>query len=309
MKAFVYEQYGDANVLEFKELEKPIPKDNEILVRIYASTVSAGVIWMRKGEYPNSTLFTFLLRLHLGISKPKINILGIEYAGVIEAVGKEVHYFQKGDRVFGTTTGLKNGTYADYVCVPEKGKYNIVARMPCGISFEEATALPIGGMTALCILKRVKLQVGQSILIYGASGSVGTFAVQIAKYFGAKVTAVCSGKNIKLVKSIGADEVIDYTIQTDYLSNEQYDIVFDAVGKMPQSNLKFLLKPSGRFCTINSLTDEKLSHIHQLLNMLDEQKLKVVIDRTYSFVQLTEAHEYVEQGHKRGNVVISHLLT
>ncbi len=306
MKAFLYNQYGNADVLQYKEIEKPLPADNEVLVRIYASTVSAGVIWMRKGEYPNSKLFTFLLRMHFGISKPKTNILGVEFAGVVEAVGKNVHYFQRGDKVFGTTTGLKTGAYADYVCVPEKGKQNIFTRMPRGLSFEQAAALPVGGMTALSILKKANIKAKQSVLIYGASGSVGTFAVQIAKYFGAKVTAVCSGKNINLVRSIGADEAIDYTIQTDGLSSEQYDIVFDAVGKMPQSFIKPILKSSGTFCSINSITEEKLSYIHQLLNMVDEQKLKVVIDRTYSFVQLTEAHEYVEKGHKRGNVVISH---
>ena len=306
MKAYLYSQYGNADVLQYKEIEKPLPAKNEVLVRIYASTVSAGVIWMRKGEYPNSTLLTFLLRMHLGISKPRTNILGVEFAGVIEAVGKEVHYFQKGDKVFGTVTGLKKGTYADYVAVPEKGKHNIIARMPRGLTFEQASALPVGGMTALSILKKVNIQAGQTVLIYGASGSVGTYAVQIAKYLGAKVTAVCSGKNIKLVRSIGADEAIDYTIQTDGLSTEQYDIVFDAVGKMPKSFIKPILKPSGTFFSINSLTVEKLSYIHQLLNMIDEQKLKVVIDRTYSFEQLAEAHEYVEKGHKRGNVAICH---
>jgi NADPH:quinone reductase-like Zn-dependent oxidoreductase len=244
--------------------------------------------------------------MHLGFFKPKMNILGVEFAGVVEAVGKDVHDFVKGDKVFGTTTGLKNGSYADYVCVPEKGKQNIFARMPRGLSFEQAAALPVGGMTALSILKKANIKAKQSVLIYGASGSVGTYAVQIAKYFGAKVTAVCSGKNIHLVKSIGADEAIDYTIQRDSLSNELYDIVFDAVGKMPQSFIKPILKHSGTFCSINSITEEKLSYIHQLLNMVDEQKLKVVIDRTYSFVQLTEAHEYVEKGHKCGNVVICH---
>ena len=306
MKAYLFNQYGNADVLLYKEIEKPLPADNEVLVKVYASTVSAGVIWMRKGEYPNSKLFTFLLRLHLGISKPKMNILGVEFAGVVESVGKKVHYFQKGDKVFGTATGLKTGTYADYICVPEKGKQNIIARMPRGLTFEQAAALPVGGMTALGILKKANIQAGQSVLIYGASGSVGTYAVQITKYFGAKVTAVCSGKNIQLVRSIGADTAIDYTIKSDSLSNEQFDIVFDAVGKMPQSFIKPILKPSGIFCSINSLTEEKLSYIHQLLNMVDEQKLKVVIDRTYSFVQLTEAHEYVEKGHKRGNVVICH---
>jgi NADPH:quinone reductase-like Zn-dependent oxidoreductase len=306
MKAYLFNQYGNADVLLYKEIEKPLPADNEVLVKVYASTVSAGVIWMRKGEYPNSKLFTFLLRLHLGISKPKMNILGVEFAGVVESVGKKVHYFQKGDKVFGTATGLKTGTYADYICVPEKGKQNIIARMPRGLTFEQAAALPVGGMTALGILKKANIQAGQSVLIYGASGSVGTYAVQIAKYFGGKVTAVCSGKNIQLVRSIGADTAIDYTIKSDSLSNEQFDIVFDAVGKMPQSFIKPILKPSGIFCSINSLTEEKLSYIHQLLNMVDEQKLKAVIDRTYSFVQLTEAHEYVEKGHKRGNVVICH---
>lgn len=306
MKAFLYNQYGNADVLQYKEIAKPIPNSKEVLIRIHASTVSAGVIWMRKGRCPNSKLASFLLRMYLGFSRPKINILGVEFAGVVESVGKDVHYFKKGDKIFGTTTGLKHGTYADYVCLPEQGKQNVIARIPDGLSFEEAAALPVGGMAALCILNKAKLRAGQKILIYGASGSVGTYAVQIAKYYGAHVIAVCSNRNLQLVQSLGADLAFDYTLNANIFTNEKYDLVFDAVGKIPKLYIKLLLNSKGKFYSINTTTDEKLSYLHQLLNMIAEQKLKVVIDRFYSFIQLAAAHEYVEQGRKRGNVVICH---
>jgi len=292
--------------LEYEDVSKPVPKKNELLIRVKASTVSAGVIWLRKGEYPNSRFISFMLRLYFGISKPRVNMLGIEYAGVVESVGTGVHTFKKGDKVFGTSTGLYNGTYAEYICVPEKGRQNVIARIPEGLTMEEAAALPVGGMTAFCILNKAKVEKEHKVLIYGASGSVGTYAIQIAKYYGAHVTAVCSTRNLSLVKSLGADEVIDYTVNHDILCREKFDLVFDAVGKLPHQLTPLILHAKGKACSVNSLVSERLSYLNELLNMIDAQKLKIVIDRTYSFVQMVEAHEYVEQGHKRGNVVICH---
>ena len=306
MKAFLCDQYGDATVLQCKEIARPVPKNKEVLVKIHASSVSAGAIWMRKGEFPGSGLFTFFLRMQCGIFKPRNGILGVEFSGVVEQTGKDVRDFKIGDQVFGTTTGLKNGSYADYVCIPEHSKIGVMALIPNGMSFESAAALPVGGMTALQILNRARIRPGQKILIYGASGSVGTFAVQIARYQGAHVTAVCSGSNIDLVKSIGADEAIDYTVKTDSLSADQFDIVFDAVGKMPRAFINPLLGTSGKFYSINTITAEKQAYIHQLIKMTEEKKLEVVIDWVYPFVQLANAHAYVEAGHKKGNVVIRH---
>lgn len=242
IRAVVYTEYGSPSVLQLKEVEKPVPKNKEMLVRVHASTVSSGVIWIRKGLYPGSKLFTCLIRLAFGITKPKRTVLGFEFAGTVEDVGKEVTLFKEGDEVYRTTTGLKNGAYADYVCIPETWKHGVVALKPGNITFKEAAALPIGGMTALQILMKAKIKLGDKILVYGASGSVGTYAVQIAKYFGATVTAVCSSANIALVKSIGADEVVDYTKQDIAQYKERFDIIFDAVGKVKISKLRYLLK-------------------------------------------------------------------
>lgn len=304
MKAFLYKRYGAPDVLEYMDISKPVPQKNELLVRVQASTVSAGVIWLRKGKYPNSKFISFMLRLYFGLSKPRVNMLGIEYAGVVESTGADVHTFKNGDKVFGTTTGLYNGTYAEYICVPKQGSQNVIAKIPEGLSMEEAAALPVGGMTAFCILSKAKIEKGHKVLIYGASGSVGTYAIQIAKYFGAHVTAVCSTRNLTLVQSLGADEIIDYTMNRELLCSDKFDLVFDAVGMLPHQVTPMILHAKGKVCSVNSIVSEKLSYLNQLLNMIDEQKLKIVIDRTYTFVQMVEAHEYVEKGHKRGNVVI-----
>ena len=306
MKAVVYTEYGSPNVLKITEIKKPVPKHNEMLVKVYASTVSAGVIWMRKGKFPGSKLLSLLLRLQFGIIKPRYSILGFEFSGVVEYVGKSVTLFKIGDKVFGTTTGLKNGAYADYVCIPEKRKQGVIALMPSEISFDEAAALAIGGMTALQILVNARIQTNQMVLICGASGSVGTFAVQIAKYLGANVTAVCSNENIELVKSLGADEVIDYTKQPIAMFKEKFDVIFDAVGKVKHTALESLLKLNGKQYSINTLTNEKVSYLNLLSKMFSGGKLHVIIDRIYSFEQIVEAHKYVDLGHKKGNVVIRH---
>ncbi len=304
MKAAVYYEYGSPSVLQIKEVDKPVPTNKEILVRVKASTVSAAISWTRRGQHPDSKIFTFILRLMFGITKPKQPILGFEFSGVVEEVGKDVKLFRKGDPIYGTTTGLKNGAYAEYVCVPEKWNQGVVALKPKGLTYEEAAALPIGGMTALQLLRKVTIKKGSNILIYGASGSVGTYAVQLAKYFGATVTAVCSTANIELVKSIGADEVIDYTKKDIASCRKIVDVIFDAAGKLPASELKSVLKKGGQFVSVKSLTNEKTEYLDFLQLVIGDGYLKPVIDRVYPLEQIVEANEYVDTGRKRGNVVV-----
>ena len=306
MKAVTYTMYGPPSVLQLKEISKPVPKGDEVLIKIVCSTVSAAAIWKRKGKFPGSMLFTILLRLFSGLTKPGIPVLGVEFSGVVEETGNEVTLFKKGDAVYGTTTGLKQGAYAEYVCVPEKRKGGVLIKKPELLSFEQAAVLPVGAMTALDLLKKAKIQKGQQVLIYGASGSVGTYAVQISKYFGAFVTGVCSSANTALVFSLGAENVIDYTTNDISKSGKKHDIVFDAVGKLKKSTWKKLLKGGGRFCTVKSTTSEKTEYLEILHKMIAEGKLLPVIDKVYSFDQISEAHQYVDSGHKKGNVVISH---
>lgn len=305
MKAIVYTEYGAPDVLRLSEVEKPRPKDNEILIKVYATTVSAGVLWARSGKHPDSKLFTIALRLIFGLAKPKKAILGYELSGEVEEVGKDVKLFNKGDQVFGTTTGLGAGAYAEYVCVPEQWKQGVVAKKPANTSYEEAAALPIGGMAALYLLKKASIQRGQKVLIYGASGSVGTFAVQIAKqHFGAEVTGVCSTSNLELLGSLGVDKLIDYS-QEDFTRNgETYDIVFDAVGKISSSRAKSSLNKKGVYLSVKSPTKERTEDLLLLKELVEAGKIRVVIDRSYPLERIVEAHSYADKGHKRGNVVI-----
>ena len=307
MKAFVYETYGSPDVLYAKEILQPTPRHNELLIKVHSSSLSAGMNLLREGRFPGNKLFTLFLRLQFGIFKPKRPILGCEFSGTVEAIGNNVSLFKKGDAVYGTTTGLKNGAYADYVCVPEKWAHGVIKLKPEQLSFTEAAALPVGGMTALQILKKVNLSSHSNILIYGASGSVGSYAVQIAKYFGAKVTAVCSTTNVEWIYSIGADEVIDYTNPDWFMLIKKFDIVFDAVGKLQRSEWKILLAEGGRFCSTRSLTFEKTVYLAILEKMILEGKLKPVIDKVYPFQEMIEAHRYVDHGHKKGNVIIDHI--
>jgi NADPH:quinone reductase-like Zn-dependent oxidoreductase len=306
MKAIVYTQYGGPDVLQLKEVEKPTSKANEILVKVHASTVTSGVLWARSGTHPDSKFFTLALRLVFGLTKPKKTILGYEVSGEVEAVGADATLFQKGDQVFGTTTELDAGAYAEYVCLPEAWKGGVVAEKPANLTHEEAAAVPIGGMTALDILNKANIQRGQKVLIYGASGSVGTFAVQLAKgHFGAEVTGVCSTSNLELVRSLGADHVIDYT-QDDFSQRDAtYDVVFDAVGKLSSAKGKSVLKKGGTYLTVKMPTTETTDKLLLLKELVETGKLKAVIDKSYPLEQTPEAHRYVDKGHKKGNVVIS----
>lgn len=302
MKAVIYTQYGAPEVLKLTNIEKPKPKDNEILVKIHAATVTSGDVRLRASDFP--ALFWLPARLIFGLFKPKKQILGHELSGVVEAKGKQVTKFNVGDEVFGTTTLLNTGSYAEYICLPQTWKNGVVELKPTNLNFKEAAAIPVGGMTALFLLKKAQIDPGKKVLIYGASGSVGSFAIQLAKYSGASVTAVCSTSKVDMVRSLGADQVIDYKKEDYTTVTDQYDIVFDAVGKTTKSKAKSVLKRNGAFVSVNMLTSEKSEDLLRLKELAEKGMIKPFIDQFFSLEAIVEAHTYVDQGRKSGNVVI-----
>jgi len=305
MKAIICTKYGSPEVLQLKEVEKPIPENNEVLIKIVATSVTASDCIIRGFKFPISMWIP--ARLALGLIKPRKAILGLVISGVVEKTGKNVTQFKKGDKAFAHTL-FQFGAYAEYICVREP---SAIALMPFNASFEEAAAIPYGGTLALYYLEKANIQKGQKVLIYGASGAIGTSAVQLARHFGAKVTGVCSTANLDLIRSLGADLIIDYTNEdiTDF--GKQYDLIFDAVGKKKSSHLPYkkALNPNGKFISVDDDSPGKRAVCKDNLIILKELTekgiVKLVIDRIYPLTQIVDAHRYVDKGHKKGNVIIT----
>ncbi len=305
MKAIIYTKFGPPEVLQLVEVDKPVPRYREVLVRVRATTVTIGDTIMRSLNMPIPAWQRMLARLYLGIRKPRRPILGMELAGDIEAVGRRVTCFKPGEAVFASTFAVNFGGYAEYKCLPETG---VLAHKPVNLTYEQAAAVPGAGMTSLHCLKKGKIQPGQEVLIYGASGAVGTNAVQLASHhFGAHVTGVCSTANLELVKSLGATQVLDYTHQDFTQSGRSYDVIFDAVGKLDPATGRKALRSGGIYLNVHLDSDggEKLEYLLLLKELIEAGKLKPAIDRIYPLEQIVEAHRYVEAGHKKGNVVIT----
>lgn len=316
MKAVVYEKYGRPEVLKIKEVEKPLPKNNEVLVKVFATPVTVGDVRLRKAD-------PFIARTFNGFLKPKKKILGMNFAGKVEATGKDVTQFKSADKVFGSTA-FEFGCYAEYLTISEE---DVITTMPLNTTYEEAAAVPFGALTSLHFLRKGNIKQEHKVLIYGASGSLGLAAVQLAKYFGAEVTAICSTVNVELVKSLGADKVIDYQKDDFIKDTDTYDVIYDTVGKSPFFNTVKKLKKNGIFLNavhmpplsilknlwifpsskkiIGGISIELKEDLIFLKNLIEQGKFKPFIDRRYKFEDISDAHRYVEQGHKKGNVVIT----
>jgi NADPH:quinone reductase-like Zn-dependent oxidoreductase len=330
MKAIVYTEYGNPYVLKIKDVEKPLPKENEVIVKVHAASVNYGDLMARKfknispKEFNMPLLFWILARFGFGFNKPKIKILGNSFSGVIESIGCKVEKIKVGDAVFGYT-GEKMGAYSEYLCIPEDG---ILAEKPSNISFEEASIIPYGGIMAISLLKKANIQKGQKVLIVGASGGIGSAAIQLAKnYFGAEVTGVCSTQRVEYIKKLGAEKVIDYK-QDDFTKNgETYDLIFDILGKGSILSYKKSLKQKGIYLLASFKTNKLLQMLWTALigkkkvvcafanpkgvdlilikELIEAGKIKSIIDKRYTLEQTAEAHRYIEDKEKKGNVVIS----
>ena len=326
MKAIVWTEYGPPDVLQLRKVEKPTPKDNEVLIRIHATTVTAGDCEQRSLRLP--IWYRLPMQAYVGLKRPeRITTLGMELAGEIEAVGKDVKLFKEGDQVFAATGFARMGTYAEYVCLPQEPEEGALAMKPASMTWEEAAAVPVGGLEALGLLRQGNIQSGQKVLINGAGGTIGTYAVQLAKYFGAEVTGVDSTGKLDMLRSIGADQVIDYNQEDFTESGETYDFVLDVVSKSSFSGSIRSLKRNGRYLIANpglsqmvrgrwtSMTSSKkvifgaaypkTEDLVFLKELIEAGRMKSVIDRSYPLEQTAEAHRYVETGHKKGNVVIT----
>ena len=329
MKAIVFTEYGSPDVLHLKEMGKPTPKDNEILIKVHAVSINIGDLWARNFKAITPSKFSMPLplwlpsRLYFGVTKPRVNILGSEFAGEVESTGKDVKRFKKGDRVFGYRD-QSMGANAEYLCVPENGT---VTTMPSNMTYEEAAVVPYGALTALSLLRKANIQRGQKVLINGASGGIGSAAVQLAKYFGAEVTGVCGTPRLEYVKSLGADKVIDYTKKDFTRNGETYDLIFDILNKSSFEKCKNSLKSHGIYLlasfkmkqlfqmlwtsrtdgkkVICALSSENPKDLETIKELIEAEKIKAFIGKRYRMDQAADAHRYVEQGHKRGSVVIT----
>ena len=326
MRAIIWTEYGPPEVLQLQEVEKPVPKDNEVLIRIHAATVTAGDCEQRNLKL--QIWYRLIMRMLIGLKRPeRITILGMELAGEIESTGKDVKRFKEGDQIFAATGFLNMGTYTEYKCLPEEPEEGALALKPANMTYEEATPVPIGGLEALCLIRKGNIQSGQKVLINGAGGTIGPFTVQLARYYGAEVTAVDSTEKLDMLHSIGANQVIDYT-QEDFTNSSQiYDIIFDIAGKGSFSGCIRSLNKNGRYLIANPGLSQmfrgrwtsmisskkvmfgagipKTEDLLFLKELIEAGELKSVVDRSYPLDQIVEAHRYVETGHKKGNVVIS----
>lgn len=329
MKAIVYTEYGSPDVLRLEEVEKPTPKDNEILIRVHATTVNFGDLMARNfravtpEKFSMPLLFWIFAKMSFGLSKPKVTILGSEFAGDVEATGKDVRRFKKGDQVFGYP-GMNMGAYAEYLCMPESGT---VALKPANMTYDEAAAVPYGAVMGVSLCQQLNIQPGQEILIIGASGGIGSAVLQLAKYYGAKVTGVCGTQRVAYVKSLGADKVIDYTKEDFTQSGDTYDLIIDILGKGSFSRSKKALNENGRYIFISykmkqviemlwtSITggkkvlcmmlSEKTENLTLVKELVEASKYKTIVEKSFAIEKAAEAHRYVEEGLKKGNVVIN----